>query len=126
MLEWVLRLGWYLGQKSFKKCRWFFGPTNDKKKEHLEINWPLKVEYKTFEAKTALCHRHEIFLADMNILRFVPKFLGKPFYSRKKFPTPINLKSKDLKKEVNKALSTVFLPLGNQGSCSMLRIGNTR
>jgi len=85
----------------------------------------LKVEYKTFEAKTALCHRHEIFLADMNILRFVPKFLGKPFYSRKKFPTPINLKSKDLKKEVNKALSTVFLPLGNQGSCSMLRIGNT-
>merc|ERR1712083_859998 len=37
----------------------------------------------------------------------------------------INLKSKDLKKEVNKALSTVFLPLGNQGSCSMLRIGNT-
>jgi len=85
----------------------------------------LKVEYKTFEAKTALCHRHEIFLADMNILRFVPKFLGKPFYSRKKFPCPINLKSKDLKKEVNKALSTVFLPLGNQGSCSMLRIGNT-
>merc|ERR550532_3628794 len=40
-------------------------------------------------------------------------------------PAPINLKSKDLKKEVNKALSTVFLPLGNQGSCSMLRIGNT-
>jgi len=85
----------------------------------------LKVEYKNFEAKTALCHRHEIFLADMKILRFLPKFLGKPFYSRKKFPCPINLKSKDLKKEVNKALSTVFLPLGNQGSCSMLRIGNT-
>merc|ERR1711997_1000563 len=32
---------------------------------------------------------------------------------------------KKLSKEVDKALSTVFLPLGNQGSCSMLRIGNT-
>ena len=85
----------------------------------------LKVEYKTFEQKTALCHRHEVFLADETILRFLPKFLGKPFYSRKKFPFPINLKSKNLSKDVEKALRTVVLPLGNQGTCSMLRIGNT-
>lgn len=50
----------------------------------------LKVDYKTFESKTALCHRHEIFLADDRIMRFLPKFLGKSFYSRKKFPMPIS------------------------------------
>ena len=49
----------------------------------------LKVEYKTYESKTALCHRHEMFLADDRIMRFLPKFLGKAFYSRKKFPIPI-------------------------------------
>ena len=85
----------------------------------------LKVEYKTFEAKTALCHRHEAFLADEKILRFLPKFLGKAFYSRRKFPLPINLTSKNLSKEVEKALRTVVVPMSNKGTCSMLRIGNT-
>merc|ERR1711874_121214 len=85
----------------------------------------LKVEYKAFEAKTALCHRHEAFLADEKILRFLPKFLGKAFYSRKKFPLPINLMSKQLSKDVEKALRTVIVPLSNKGTCSMLRIGNT-
>jgi len=85
----------------------------------------LKVEYKAFEAKTALCHRHEAFLADEKILRFLPKFLGKAFYSRRKFPLPINLMSKKLSKDVEKALRTVVVPLSNKGTCSMLRIGNT-
>jgi len=85
----------------------------------------LKVEYKTFEAKTALCHRHEAFLADEKILRFLPKFLGKAFYSRRKFPLPIDLTSKNLSKEVEKALRTVVVPMSNKGTCSMLRIGNT-
>ena len=85
----------------------------------------LKVEYKTYEAKTALCHRHEAFLADEKILRFLPKFLGKPFFTRRKFAQPINLTSKKLSKEVDKALRTTVLPLNNQGTCSMVRIGNT-
>lgn len=85
----------------------------------------LKVEYKAFEAKTALCHRHEAFLADEKILRLLPKFLGKAFYARRKFPLPINLTSKNLSKDVEKALRTVVVPLSNKGTCSMLRIGNT-
>merc|ERR1711910_310310 len=55
----------------------------------------LKVEYKAFEAKTALCHRHEAFLADVRIVRLLPKFLGKPFYKRKKFPIQVDLQAKD-------------------------------
>ena len=44
----------------------------------------LKVEYKAFEAKTSLCHRFDRFLADERIVRLLPKFLGKPFYKRKR------------------------------------------
>ena len=51
----------------------------------------LKVEYKQYEAKTALCHRFDKFLVDERILRLVPKFLGKPMFKRKRFPVPVNL-----------------------------------
>ena len=44
----------------------------------------LKVEYKPYEAKTALCHKFDKFLADDRIVRLMPKLLGKPFYKRKR------------------------------------------
>ena len=44
----------------------------------------LKVEYKPYEAKTSLCHKFDRFLADERIVRLLPKFLGKPFYKRKR------------------------------------------
>ena len=55
----------------------------------------LKVEYKQFEAKTQLSNKFDLFLADDRIIRLLPKFLGKPFYSRKKLPLQINLQAKD-------------------------------
>merc|ERR1719469_1316646 len=83
----------------------------------------LKVEYKQFEAKTQLCHRFDLFLADARIIRLLPQFLGKPFYKRKKLPLQIDLNSKDLKAEVDKALMTVTLPLKHTGSCSSVSVG---
>jgi ribosome biogenesis protein UTP30 len=50
----------------------------------------LKVEYKAFETKTALCHKFDLFLADDRIIKFIPQFLGKPFYKRKKFPVAVS------------------------------------
>merc|ERR1712062_134850 len=85
----------------------------------------LKVDYKTFESKTALCHRHEMFLADDRIIRFLPQFLEKAFYKRKKFPMAIDMTSPNLAKIVQKALQTVTLPLHNQGVCTMVRLGHT-
>merc|ERR1719246_180878 len=82
----------------------------------------LKVEYKQFEAKTQLCHRFDLFLADARIIRLLPQFLGKPFYKRKKLPLQIDLNSKDLKAEVAKALMTVTLPLKHTGSCSSVTL----
>ena len=44
----------------------------------------LKVEYKQYEAKNSLCQKFDVFLVDERILRLVPKFLGKPFYVKKR------------------------------------------
>ena len=85
----------------------------------------LKVEYKTFESKTALSHLYDHFLVDARIIRLVPKFLGKPFYKRKKFPVQVKLDSKDLVKEVEKALSTTCLALTHAGTSSCVTIGLT-
>merc|ERR1719458_458387 len=85
----------------------------------------LKVEYKTFESKTALSHLYDHFLVDARIIRLVPKFLGKPFYKKKKFPVQIKLDSKDLVKEVEKALSTSCLALAHTGTSSCVTVGLT-
>jgi ribosome biogenesis protein UTP30 len=83
----------------------------------------LKVEYKTFEAKTALCHLYEHFLVDQRIIRLVPKFLGKPFYKRRKFPVGVDLTSRDLPAEVQRAVGTACLALTHQGTSSTLTVG---
>merc|ERR1712156_708645 len=83
----------------------------------------LKVEYKTFESKTALSHLHDHFLVDARIIRLVPKFLGKPFYKRKKFPVQVKLDSKDLSKEVDRALKVSCLALTHTGTSSCVTIG---
>ncbi len=85
----------------------------------------LKVEYKTYESKTALCHSHEAFFADERIMRLLPKFLGNAFYKRKKFPMAVNLKATDLKKEFEKVAHSVVLPLSHKGTCAMMRVGHT-
>jgi len=85
----------------------------------------LKVEYKTFESKTALSHLYDHFLVDARIIRLVPKFLGKPFYKRKKFPVQVKLDSKDLVKEVEKALNTSCLALTHTGTSSCVTVGLT-
>ncbi len=84
----------------------------------------LKVEYKQYEAKTALVHRFDKFLVDDRIARLVPKFLGKPFYKRKKIPVPVNLQAKDLAAELAKAARTAVLPLTHHGTCALVIAGN--
>jgi len=85
----------------------------------------LKVEYKQFEAKIQLSNKFDLFLADDRIIRLLPKFLGKPFYSRKKLPLQINLQAKDLSKEMVRCLNTTQLPMTHTGSCSMVTVGST-
>lgn len=83
----------------------------------------LKVEYKEHEAKRILSSRVDVVLCDDTVLRFVPKFLGKHFYKKKKIPVQVNLKAKDLLCELNRALSVSQLTFTMGGNCAIMKVG---
>ncbi|NXN11517.1 RL1D1 protein, partial [Indicator maculatus] len=85
----------------------------------------LKKEYKLFEAKRRLLNRFDLFLSDDRIRRLLPSHLGKHFYERKKTPLSVNLKAKNLAKEINKHIQGTTLPVTNKGCCYTARIGHT-
>ncbi|KAM3827007.1 ribosomal L1 domain-containing protein 1 isoform 2-T2 [Vipera latastei] len=84
-----------------------------------------KTEYKPFEAKRRLLNRFALFLSDDRIRRLLPSQMGKHFYQCKKAPLCVDLKAKDLAKEINKRIHGTILPVTNKGSCYMVRIGHT-
>ncbi|XP_049647357.1 ribosomal L1 domain-containing protein 1 [Accipiter gentilis] len=85
----------------------------------------LKKEYKLFEAKRRLLNRFDLFLSDDRIRRLLPSHLGKHFYERKKVPLSVNLKAKNLAKEMQKHIQGTTLPVTNKGCCYTARIGHT-
>nr|XP_008119874.1 PREDICTED: ribosomal L1 domain-containing protein 1 [Anolis carolinensis] len=85
----------------------------------------LKKEYKPFEAKRRLLGRFALFLADDRIRRLLPSHIGKHFYRSKKAPLSVNLRSKNLAKEINKHIQGTTLPVTNKGCCYSVRIGHT-
>ncbi|XP_010285819.1 PREDICTED: ribosomal L1 domain-containing protein 1, partial [Phaethon lepturus] len=85
----------------------------------------LKKEYKLFEAKRRLLNRFDLFLSDDRIRRLLPSHLGKHFYQRKKAPLSVNLKAKNLAKELQKYIQGTTLPVTNKGCCYTACIGHT-
>ncbi|KAM9290707.1 ribosomal L1 domain-containing protein 1 [Morus bassanus] len=85
----------------------------------------LKKEYKLFEAKRRLLNRFDLFLCDDRIRRLLPSHLGKHFYERKKAPLAVNLKARNLAKELQKHIQGTTLPVTNKGCCYTARIGHT-
>ncbi|NXO87892.1 RL1D1 protein, partial [Sitta europaea] len=85
----------------------------------------LKKEYKMFEAKRRLLNSFDLFLSDDRIRRLLPSHLGKHFYEKKKAPLSVNLKAKDLAKELEKHIQGTTLPVNNKGCCYTTRIGHT-
>ncbi|NWV12456.1 RL1D1 protein, partial [Ptilonorhynchus violaceus] len=85
----------------------------------------LKKEYKMFEAKRRLLNSFDLFLSDDRIRRLLPSHLGKHFYEKKKAPLSVNLKAKNLAKELEKHIQGTTLPVNNKGCCYTARIGHT-
>ncbi|NXY66821.1 RL1D1 protein, partial [Callaeas wilsoni] len=85
----------------------------------------LKKEYKMYEAKRRLLNRFDLFLSDDRIRRLLPSHLGKHFYEKKKAPLSVNLKAKNLAKELEKHIQGTTLPVNNKGCCYTARIGHT-
>ncbi|XP_021267633.1 ribosomal L1 domain-containing protein 1 [Numida meleagris] len=85
----------------------------------------LKKEYKPFEAKRRLLNRFDLFLSDDRIRRLLPSHLGKHFYEKKKAPLSVNLKAKNLAKELQKHIQGTVLRVTNKGCCYTMCIGHT-
>ncbi|NXR58884.1 RL1D1 protein, partial [Rhadina sibilatrix] len=85
----------------------------------------LKKEYKMYEAKRRLLNSFDLFLSDDRIRRLLPSHLGRHFYEKKKAPLSVNLKAKDLAKELEKHIQGTTLPVNNKGCCYTTRIGHT-
>ncbi|XP_071439821.1 ribosomal L1 domain-containing protein CG13096 [Hetaerina americana] len=93
--------------------------------EVISVN-QLMQEYKTYEMKRRLAARFDLFLADSAISNWLHGALGKHFHRCRKQPTPVNLKSKNLKAEIDKALVKTTLTITGKGAQLMTKIGHTK
>lgn len=84
----------------------------------------LKGKYGPYDARRQLAGDYGLFLADDSVIPLLPKLLGKAFFKSKKQPIPVDLKKKDLKGELEKAISATYLHQ-NAGTCTTIKIGNT-
>ena len=101
----------YGEEYSTNVCLFVKDPKQDFKDLNLEFPFNLKVidisklklKYNRFEERRNLIKQYDIFLCDGRVYFLLRKLLGKPFYSAKKFPLPINLnynKKDDIRKDI--------------------------
>ncbi|KAF5380756.1 hypothetical protein D9757_007160 [Collybiopsis confluens] len=82
----------------------------------------LKGKFKAYDARRALLKQHGLFLADDRILPLLPKLLGSKFFEAKKQPLPVTVTRKDLKAELERAISSTYMP-NIRGTSISIKIG---
>ncbi|KAF8269388.1 ribosomal protein L1p/L10e family-domain-containing protein [Lactarius quietus] len=82
----------------------------------------LKGKFKPFEARRGLLRENALFLADDRVIPLLPHLLGKIFFTAKKQPIPVSLTRKDLKGELERAISSTYMHQ-NRGTCTSVKIG---
>ncbi|KAF8631012.1 hypothetical protein AX15_002625 [Amanita polypyramis BW_CC] len=82
----------------------------------------LKGKFRPFDARRALLKENGLFLADDRIIPTLPKLLGSKWFEAKKQPIPVKLTKKDLKKELERAISSTYMNQ-NRGTHTTIRIG---
>jgi len=63
----------------------------------------LRLKFSRFQERRNLLKENELFLCDYKIYMLLKKYLGKPFYTAKKYPVPIKLdytKPEEIKEEI--------------------------
>ncbi|KAI0739474.1 ribosomal protein L1p/L10e family-domain-containing protein [Daedaleopsis nitida] len=82
----------------------------------------LKGKWKSFEARRMLLNENGLFLADERVVPLLPALLGRIFFKAKKQPIPVCITRKDLKGELERAISSTYFHQ-NQGTCVSVKIG---
>ncbi|TFK39082.1 ribosomal protein L1p/L10e family-domain-containing protein [Crucibulum laeve] len=83
----------------------------------------LKGKFKPYEARRMLLKENGLFLADERIIPILPKLLGSKWFEAKKQPIPVCLTRKDLKGELERAISSTYMNQ-NQGTYTSVKIAN--
>ncbi|CAI8595426.1 unnamed protein product [Vicia faba] len=81
----------------------------------------LTTDYRPFEAKRKLCNSYDLFFADKSVVPLLPRLLGKQFFKKRKVPVQVDLKKRNWKEQIEKALSSALLFL-RTGTCSVLKV----
>lgn len=84
----------------------------------------LRNKHKTFEAKRLLLKESDLFLVDDRVMTEVGKSLGKQWREAKKQPVTVSLVRKDLKGELERAISATYLSI-NTGTSLSIKVGTT-
>ncbi|KAK7051398.1 proteasome-interacting protein cic1 [Paramarasmius palmivorus] len=82
----------------------------------------LKGKFKPYEARRILLKENGLFLADERIVPLLPKLLGAKWFDAKKQPIPVSLTRKDLKGELERAISSTYMNQ-NKGTAVSIKIG---
>ncbi|KAI6030828.1 ribosomal protein L1p/L10e family-domain-containing protein [Pisolithus orientalis] len=82
----------------------------------------LKGKFKAFEARRLLLKENALFLADDRVIPLLPRLLGSKWFDAKKQPIPVNLKRKDLKTELERAVESSYMHQ-NRGTCTSVKVG---
>ncbi|KAJ2971776.1 hypothetical protein NUW54_g12421 [Trametes sanguinea] len=77
----------------------------------------LKGKWRPFEARRMLLKENGMFLADERVVPLLPGLLGKKFFEAKKQPIPVCMTRKDLKGELERAISSTYFHQNN-GTCT--------
>ena len=110
-----IKNGIYNEKYSSNICIFVKSPKSDFKELNIEFPFNLKVidieklklKYQTYEKRTELLKKYDLFLCDNRIKFVLRKFLGKCFYVSKKFPHPISLNYEDKEKIKNDIIKVV-------------------
>ncbi|KAJ9577638.1 hypothetical protein L9F63_005825, partial [Diploptera punctata] len=86
----------------------------------------INTEYDRYELKRNLVNQFDIFLADGRITGHVQGLIGKPIHMKRKLPVPVDFRAKDLKKEIDNALSKTLMMMTGHSEKSSLKIGHTK
>ncbi|XP_067935859.1 ribosomal L1 domain-containing protein 1-like [Watersipora subatra] len=83
----------------------------------------MKLEYQTFEAKSALATSYNLVLADASVYRFLPPLLGKAFHRKKRTPVQVSLQGTGVGKRLKQSLRTQLCELSFKGANNSVVVG---
>ncbi|KAJ2350134.1 proteasome-interacting protein cic1, partial [Coemansia sp. RSA 2618] len=84
----------------------------------------LKTKYNGLETKRQLMNTHDVFFTDDRVINNLSKALGGKFYLTNKTPVPVNLRAKNLRHEIGRALKCAYYRAA-RGTSNAVRVGTT-